>query len=243
MPDPRNSPRTPPRNDPENLPRNLVPRNPDDGPSARPVASPAVAPPAHDGRVDVTNGVRLNHRDLYMLIAGLVLGLLLGPAVLGRLAPETYQRHFGTIENAIIKLTVHDVSRQQVRQQIQSAGVDPDSPMASSALGDFERRHAVDRLPYVQAVRQARLNQGRLIAVIIAVVVMMIIETLPDARSTTLRSRLATARYALVALTLALLMAQPSLWLGLPVVFLALLLAIALGAALVPLSRRPRQVH
>lgn len=52
--------------------------------------------------------------------------------------------------------------------------------------------------------------------------------------------RLITARYALAALWIAIVLAQPALLKQLPVLFVALLLAVALAAALIPLGTRKR---
>ena len=173
-----------------------------------------------------------NHRDLYVLAIGLVLGILLGPAVLGKYAPATYEHYFGDVADAKVQWAKYDLSQEQVLQRLAEAQA------TSVALDEFKAAHAPQRLPLIEHYHQARHNQGRLIATLLGVVIIMVLETLPDPRAIRTRSHLATARYALMAVTLALVLAQPQLLVGISVVYLVLLLAAALTLALVPLARQ-----
>lgn len=171
-----------------------------------------------------------NHRDLYVLAAGLILGVLLGPAVLGRYSPETYHRFFPSEQAAQQQLGAHDGAVALTMQKLVSTEV------TSVALEEFAQTAESRREPFLQAVAEARHARGRLVAAMIAVLLVMILETLPEASAIILRSRLATARYAMMALVIALLMAQPSWLLGVSTSFILLLLVVGLGVALVPLS-------
>lgn len=173
-----------------------------------------------------------NHRDLYVLAVGLLLGLLLGPAVLGRVSPETYNRYFTNYQVAADHLAKHDAQVVEILRKMVSADA------TSVAMDEFVQTRASQRDPYQAAVDRAKQSQGRLLAAMLAVLVFMIFETLPEATAILLRSRLATARYALMALTLALLLAQPDQLKGMSMAFLVLLLAVGLAMALVPLSKK-----
>lgn len=173
-----------------------------------------------------------NHRDLYVLAAGLLLGLLLGPSVLGRASPETYSRYFADYQIAAQHLAIHDANVQEILKKLVAADV------TSVAMDELVQTRAAQREPLQAAVDRARQSQGRLLAAMLAVLVFMIFETLPEATAILVRSRLATARYALMALTLALLLAQPQQLKGMSMLFLALLLAVGLAVALVPLSKK-----
>lgn len=173
-----------------------------------------------------------NHRDLYVLAAGLLLGLLLGPAVLGRVSPETYNHYFADYQVAADKLAMHDAHVNEILKKLVAADV------TSVAMDELVQTRSAEREPLEAAVERARLSQGRLLAAMLAVLVFMIFETLPEATAILLRSRLAAARYALMALTLALLLAQPQLLKGMSMLFLSLLLATGLAMALMPLSKK-----
>lgn len=172
-----------------------------------------------------------NHRDLYVLAAGLLLGLLLGPAVLGRLSPETYNHYFADLKTATEQMAAHDERVRITKEKLVSTDV------TSVALSEFNEMEASKNLPYLEHFARAQHTRGRLLAAMLAVLVVMILETLPAAEAIVLRSRLATARYALMALVLALLMAQPQWIQGLSLPFLLLLVAVGLAVALVPLSK------
>lgn len=172
-----------------------------------------------------------NHRNLYMLAVGLLIGVLLGPAVLGKYAPQVYEAWFVDVPTAVQKLTTYDVDQSQLIQrlaQTQATGV---------ALEEFKATHAPERRPYLDQLQRAYHNQGRFIATIFGVMVLMVLEALPDPKSTRLRGHLATARYALMSLALALLLAQPQWLQGISISYLVLIGLVALGLALVPLSR------
>jgi hypothetical protein len=181
-------------------------------------------------------------RDVYVLCAGLILGILLGPAVLGRAAPQGYAELFGAGE-PFAALQDHHVETGALLTALQATGV------SDSAL--VERRHArADEAETMQRVvasvmdRQAML---RLAAVGVALFVVMLLEALttptPSQEDDTVVlppriARLLTVRYALLAVGVALLLARPTLLHDLPWGFAAALLAVALLAGLVPLGKR-----
>ena len=174
-----------------------------------------------------------NHRDLYVLAAGLLLGVLLGPAVLGRWSPPTYNRYFMDMTTATTQLAAHDERVRITMEKLVSTKV------SSVALEEFNELQADKRQPYLDQMTLASQARGRLVASLLAVLVLMILETLPEAAAIVMRSRLATARYALISLSLAFVIAQPQLLKGLSISFLMLLLLVGLTVAFMPLSGGP----
>jgi len=178
---------------------------------------------------------RPNHLDLYLLIIGVLLGIVLGPAVLGRLSPETYSRYFGSVEVAAIQLASYDrdlVLKHMINSLAGETGESQTPLDTQTLLSDPGRQ------PYIQQMHNAHASRGRLMALLVAVVVVMVLETLPSNAMAWMRHRLITARYALIALTIALLLAQPDWMTQLPLLLLFLLLTAVLVAALVPLGSR-----
>lgn len=172
-----------------------------------------------------------NHRDLYLIIAGIVVGLLLGPGVLGKLAPTAYDRLF--VGAAAIEKEQREIEAQLTRQIEGIVAAGASEAAVQEKLKEADRRQAVLRQELENA-RQQRVGWSA--GTVLAILIVMIIETLIDPRNLSLRARLATARYGLIALWLALLLAQPSMGRSLPLLFAGLLAAIALLAALLPLG-------
>ncbi len=182
---------------------------------------------------------------LYLLVAGLLLGVLLGPAVLGRAAPSLYQQVFvggGEILQQI------EAEQEKTRQQIEALeGTDVTEVAITEQLAGREQQIVLLKAQYEQACRE-RLGEltGWINALMLAVIAIMLIESLmsPDvSEGKTLKvpaalGRLNTARYALAALWITIAMAQPALLKQLPILFLALLVIVALAAALVPLGKK-----
>lgn len=175
-----------------------------------------------------------NHRDLYVLAAGLLLGVLLGPAVLGRWSPPTYNQYFMSMTTATTALAAHDERVRITMEKLVSTKV------SSVGLDEFNELQSQKRQPYLDQMALARQARGRLVASLLAVLVLMILETLPEATAVLMRSRLATARYALIALSLAFLIAQPQLLQGMSISFLLLLLLVGLAVAFMPLSGKAK---
>lgn len=170
-------------------------------------------------------------RELYLVVAGLLLGLLLGPAVLGRLAPQRYAAMFPSVEAARAELDAFDRNVADLTRQLSAVGA------TEVAAQELQARMAPQREPLVTSVIRARQAQGRLPAVTLALAAVMVIEA---AGGLALARRLAPARFALIALWIALLLAQPEALRDVPMPFALLALVVALIAGLVPLpTRRP----
>ncbi len=176
-----------------------------------------------------------DHRDLYLLIVGIVLGILLGPAVLGRVSNGLYQ-----------KLMVAGAAQQQALDQFDSDTVTKLKNLASTgvtpvAVDELARKRKAERKPLEQALQGAQFTQeARNAAVLLAILALMVFEAMLDPASirglARWRGQLATARYALMALWLALLLADPTALEHVNILFVVLLVALGLGVALAPLG-------
>ena len=95
------------------------------------------------------------------LVGGLLVGVLLGPTVFGRVAPEYYEHIFlGTADQRqALEAYVHE--RQQTRKSLADTGV------TSAAVEEFDRRTAAERSKLeralVDAERQHTANLRRLV--------------------------------------------------------------------------------
>ncbi|MFW6059160.1 MAG: hypothetical protein ACODAQ_03210 [Phycisphaeraceae bacterium] len=200
-----------------------------------------------DGRAD---DVQLlspfpDHRDLYVLIAGVVLGVLLSGAVLGHLAPSLYNNWFVGGQDTLEQIEQRRAEQRQTLQDLAGTGV---SRTAIEERRDqFERE--LEQLNLRLQVERAAHTQwlvGRLNALVLAILAVMVLEVLASPTVTATGrvkvpvavSRLITVRYALIALWLAIVIARPSLLREVPITFLVLLMLVALAAAFVPLGRR-----
>lgn len=181
---------------------------------------------------------------LYLLIAGIVLGVLLGPAVLGRLAPTVYEDTFvgGAEQRQLLEDNQSAVEEQA--QTLEEIGV------TDAAIPEHLMQIKQQQIAW-EVARQQHLTTlaGWTTSLMLAVIAVMMIESLmsPDLSDkgsggrlvvSPAMGRLITARYALCALWIAVMLAQPKLLSQLPIVFAGLLIVVAVGAALVPLGRK-----
>lgn len=189
------------------------------------------------------------HRDLYLLVAGAVLGLVMGPAVLGQMAPAVYDRLFVGGGELAHELAEQEASLREELERIGASGV------TQIAVQEHEQQRMREMLPLrmelatQQAEREGAIA-GWMLALVVATVLVMVIESLVSPQPSTTAggtrravvplavSRLITARYALLAVWLALALARPMMLANLPGVFTVLLVVVAVAAAFVPLGPR-----
>lgn len=177
------------------------------------------------------------HRHLYVLIAGLAGGLLLGPHVLGRLNAGLYERLFvvgGQGATELAALRAVDLERQL---RMSGAGT------SEAGVAEFIVQADARRRARAAAIVTVHLDwlRARWHALVFAVLCVSILETRFRGGAEGVRTGrrgLATARHALLAVWLGLALAQPRLLGGVPVLFIALLVLVASLAALIPLGRR-----
>jgi len=182
-----------------------------------------------------------SRRDLYILIAGLVLGVLLGPAVMGRVTPRLYDRMFerGAFDRA---LADHDAATDRMRADLLAVGVSAAGVGEAISERRAERRQIVAQARWRQAERIIGLTSGLVLAVLVVMVIEAAVARDPDDPGASdpppWAARLPTVRYGLVALWLMLVLAQPLMLGTRAVATAAAAVAVGLLAGLVPLARR-----
>ena len=174
-----------------------------------------------------------DYRDLYLLMIGLIGGILLGPFVLGRISPAVYDRMSGI---GPAKVGILDSLRQQMNNhQSQLAQTDvSEVAKAEQMVLDLAHQHQ-NRKSFMAA--HLSLLRARAMALMFAMIVIMVLETFVSPRNRLLRGRLASTRYALCAIWIAIVLAQPQLLAAIPFIFVMLLVVVGITAALVPLGK------
>lgn len=178
----------------------------------------------------------------YLIVAGILLGVLAGPGVLGRVAPEIHRQLFGGPDPAQVQQTMQS-HRERVNDQLDRLR---DSGVSKEAVDEQMVQWAAEEEAIVRAFERQR-TEGvlpKLVAVGLAIVVVMLIEAIfgvapgADGRAVVWPSqaRLVTVRYGLLGLGVMLVLAQPAVLAAVKPVFALILLAVALGAGLVPLG-------
>ena len=183
-------------------------------------------------------------RDLYLIIAGIVVGILLSGAVLGNIAPNLHQRLF--VGGMQVQKNLEEL-REDKREQIEALKETDVSPVAvKEKLAAFDARDS-QLLRQLKQDRQAhqRWLMDRMTALVLAILAVMVLEAVvspPLQRGAvsvpSAVSRLVTVRYALIAVWVAMAVAQPAILRGVPMLFTALVIAIALAVAFIPLGKR-----
>jgi hypothetical protein len=200
-----------------------------------------------------------DYRDLYLLVAGVLIGVVLSPAVMGQFVPNwsaqlfggtDYEQQADDLQSELDKLS------KKWQKELQTLA---DSGVSQAAVQQQRKQYKQQR----QAIQQRRQQlfhaaelardqrAGRmLVAIMLTLGLVMVIEAFvaPQPDQTTTRTavpkalgRLKTVRYALLAIFAALLLARPSLLVSATFIFTALLAAVALVVGLVPLGRRQQQ--
>jgi hypothetical protein len=182
---------------------------------------------------------------LYLLIAGIVLGVLLGPALLGRVAPSVYQDVFVGGGEFTQQIAEEQAKTDKQLEALTDIGV-TEAAIPEQALAGGQHLILLQaRRDQAQRDRLSELT-GWTSALMLAVIAVMMIESLvsPDVsagkamRVPPALGRLVTARYALAALWITVVLAQPALLKQLPILFVGSLVVVALAAALVPLGKK-----
>jgi len=176
---------------------------------------------------------------VYLIVAGILLGVLAGPAVLGRLAPAAHRAVFDGPDVAAIE-NEREAAEQRFLADVEGIDVTPE--------------YVQERLDEIQMVAEAKLEDGRrrqiertavlIAALVLGLLVAMILEAVlaPDAKPGERAEvppslgRLITVRYALAGLIVAVLVGSPVLLWALPKAFAVLVILVALVVGLIPLG-------
>lgn len=185
-----------------------------------------------------------DYRDLYLIVIGLALGVLLGPGVLGRVSPEWYDRFFvgdaslQTAQQAVEEFNKKSEETAALRSRLRETGVTVD------ALTEFEKRNQ----PMLEALRQGvdgafkdrerrqeRLR-GAATGLVLAIAGLMVLEVL--AGESERARRIAWGRYAVMGLWVTVITAQPALLRSVSVGLAAGVVVMVLLVASMPMGRR-----
>jgi hypothetical protein len=172
------------------------------------------SPPAARSLRDIVPG----HFELYCIIAGVFLGILLGPAVLGRFAPSFYDKVIINRIDAGQSLAEFEADTIRMRETLM---LSQGSPAAVDELMQA-RKQGREQLMMDDQLRHVRAQLSglsRAVALVLAVVAIMVIESVIDPSWRLVRARLIAARYVLLGFWIALTMAQPVFLVGFPLVF------------------------
>ncbi len=140
--------------------------------------------------------------ELYILAAGLLLGILLGPAVLGRLAPTAHATLFGG-GPATQQLLDYEKETAAMIATLEATGVTPD------AIGEQLELRALQG----DMIKQGRdsLMDVRAFGYILLVLLALTLWLVAQAVSTKTRALWTIITYSLVAMALAVILARPNM--------------------------------
>jgi len=181
--------------------------------------------------------------DLYILIAGLLLGLLLGPAVLGRATPQLYDRVFerGAFDR---ELADHDAETARLESNLLAGGVSSTGVEETLEGRATARQQILAQARWREAERVIGLTSGLVLALLAVMVIEAVVARDPAdpeaSEPPAWAARLPTVRYGLIALWLMLVLAQPLMLGTAAVQTAAAALVIGLLVGLVPLAKRVR---
>lgn len=184
---------------------------------------------------------------LYLLVAGVLLGVALGPAVLGRLAPQTYDAWFVGGGEAAAQVVREEAGLTKQVELLRGIGV---TAVAEEELlaRETERIAPLKAQAEISRAERDRAVGGWLLSIVAALALLAVAEPLvmPEPREggrvevPRAMGGLVTARYALLAVWVMIAVAKPGILLQLPWPLVGTFIAVAAAAALVPLGRRSR---
>jgi len=184
--------------------------------------------------------------DLSLMVWGLVLGMILGPMVMGQLSPALYERLFIGTHIANDELGLFDQQTQERLARLTQTGV------TRAAVQEQQQQIEQQRLTYEAGVeRAADAYQHRLMGImsslIFAFILVLLVEVLMGpvliATGRGVLAKLANVRSGLLAIWIVIALAQPKALGEVQLAFVVLLVAVGLAAATVPLgaTKRPGQ--
>ncbi len=180
-----------------------------------------------------------NASHVYLIVAGILLGVLAGPTVLGRFAPDGYRAVFDGPDLTAIE-TEREDAEARFLADVEGIDVTPD--------------YVQERLDEIQMLAAAKIEDGQrrqleraavlVVALVLGLLLMMILEAVlaPDtkpgeaAEVPPTLGRLITVRYALAGLVIAVLVGSPVLLWAMPKAFAVLIILVALVVGLIPLG-------
>ena len=191
-----------------------------------------------------------DHRDLYVLIVGLVIGILLSKGFLGAVAPNFYHQVFvgGLAQQKA--LVAFEEKAAPFKKQVQAYQAEnPESPQLPPQVAQqaFLMQLKENQLRGDLATEQSKHAAGMLgilLTLFVALVMVSVLETqvIPNVTKTRaeippMLGRLTRLRYVILAGVLALVTAQPTFLKTIPIVFAIILIGFILVAGLLPFNQ------
>ncbi|WP_432799064.1 hypothetical protein [Poriferisphaera sp. WC338] len=191
-----------------------------------------------------------DHRDLYVLIVGLLLGIVLSANFLGAVAPNLYNKIFlGNLaeRTAIIEYEKQVAPFKAELQAKQAAGenqqMDQQTFMQIMAMQKEEQQLKANLVQASTAHTTGLL--GIILTLVLAVVAVSVIETqiVPNTKNNRAEippslGRLTRLRYVILAAILTIIIAQPNFISTVPITFAIILIGFILFAGLFPFGKK-----
>lgn len=177
-----------------------------------------------------------DQRHLYLLVAGVVLGVLLSPAIFGRLAPTTYTNLFLGGSDLAEQRAAHQRETDTQLFALQAAGAPPEEIFAYTTDREQTAAFLTAQLTAVENEKLMTLMSYQIVLVLTVVIVMAAESSVT---SPSLRTRFVTTRYVLITLWIIALFIRPDVFAQLPLVFGGILVAAIALVALFP-KRKPQ---
>lgn len=186
-------------------------------------------------------------RDVAVLLTGAVLGLLAGPMVLGQLHPDAYRNLFigARAERQAYQVELETHTRGW-EVQFEQLNIDPDAPDIESWMEHYletrDRQRQEIEEEYTALIESAKAAWEKRLrgigqTLVLAGCVVLVIGGVLGGRLAYLKPRFITAVCAVLAVWLLLHAGRPELLGEVPAAFAAVVAAIAIIAALLPLPR------
>ncbi len=178
-------------------------------------------------------------RDVIVVLIGAVLGLLAGPHVLGQVQPDAYRHAFlgGLGEKRAL-----DELRESWEHTLTELGVPLDAERRDLESWQLDRLEARDEelAPFKEAMDEAKAErkaqlQGTSRTLALAAATVLVLAGVCGGRLTRFKPRFVTAIAALLAVWLTLHLGRPDLLEPVSLPFTALVIALVIVAALLPL--------
>lgn len=210
---------------------------PTPGPPIPPAPLPAPVPP-----------IPPDHRDMYLLILGLVVGLALSPWIMGRFLNDVQFDHWYHGGGQALQAYTEFEKEHALKVRAQEDEL-LDRLIASGATQDaveekrqeLQRTAIAERKPFTDDLKLARQAheqwyRGFLFSLVVAATGLMFLEPLFDLPGplASVRRRLVTARYAVFAVWIGFALAKPHMVQDVGWVFVILIVIVAIAAAILP---------
>ncbi len=194
--------------------------------------TPDADPPANAGSEAGLPEITPGSFELYAVIGGILLGILLGPAVLGRVSPLIYNQYVACRVAPKTSLADFEEQTMKLQEEIKSSQSSPAYMNEFLAQRNAQRQRVMDQ-DQLESIRAQLGGLSRSVALMFALLAVMVMETVIEPSARLARMRLQSGRYLLMGFWVALTLAQPVFLAGFPLLFFgAMILLIGLSVLL-----------